>query len=174
VSVEVRKQKGTEYSAVMGALGFFELTYVVADERDLIGSRSNQKRYEVLVYPTRATPQQARALFLDVMQRVNQLAAKPELYNTFTNNCTTNIWQHVNNVVENKVPYGYEVLMPGYADRLAYNAGLINTQLTFEEARRRALVAYQAYRYRDSDNAEFSVALRNSDYFDFSTEVIRR
>jgi hypothetical protein len=158
VSAEIRKRKGDNYSPVLGALGYFELTYIVADERDLIGSRANQRLNEVYLYHGRATPEQARELFLDVMNRVNQLAAKPELYNTLTNNCTTNIWQHVNHVAGGKLPYSYQVLLPGYADRFAYDAGLIDTSESFEETKRRALVAYQAYRYRDSP--DFSAAIR--------------
>lgn len=158
VSAEIRKRKGDDYSPVLGALGYFELTYIVADERDLIGQRANQRRNEVYLYRTRATPEQAKAMFVDIMQRVNQLAVKPELYNTLSNNCTTNIWQHVNHVVKTKLPYGYQVMLPGYSDRLAYDSGFLDTRLSFEDTRQRALVAYQAYRYRDSP--DFSVAIR--------------
>ena len=74
VSVEVRLEKGESYSTAAGLLGQFELMYVVADEHDLLPVRPEFRHVDVLLYRTTATPAQARALFVDVMKRVNQLA----------------------------------------------------------------------------------------------------
>ena len=158
VSAEVRRQRGDQYAPVMGTLGYFELTYVLGDERDLLGVRSNHRLDEVYLYHTRLTPPQARVAFTDVLQRVNQLAVRPEAYNTLTNNCTTSIRGHVNKAVPGLLPYNWKVLLPGYFDRLAYDHGLLDTRLSFEEMRSRAEITRQAYRYRDSD--EFSVQIR--------------
>ena len=57
------------------------------------------------------------------MRRVNKLAQKPEFYDTLTNNCTTNIRNHINHLKPDEVPYDYRVLLPGYSDRLAYDLG---------------------------------------------------
>ncbi|MFZ0790365.1 MAG: DUF4105 domain-containing protein, partial [Chromatiaceae bacterium] len=43
VSIETRKETGEEYSALRGFFRQYELYYVVADERDLIGLRTNQR-----------------------------------------------------------------------------------------------------------------------------------
>src|SRR4029079_15705505 len=91
VSAEVRLQKGEAYNAAVGLFGQFELMYVVADEHDLLPVRPEFRGVDVLLYHTTATPAQARALFLDVMKRVNQLHDHPEFYDTLRNNCTTNI-----------------------------------------------------------------------------------
>jgi hypothetical protein len=158
VSVEIRREQGETYAPLKGMLQQFELIYVVGDERDLIGLRTNHRREDVYLYPARATRAQARALFLDVMRRVNQLADHPEFYDTLTNNCTTNIVQHVNRLKPQRVPYDYRVLLPGYSDRLAYELGLLDTDLSFEQARLRARVNYLAYLYRDSP--DFSKKIR--------------
>ncbi len=158
VSVEIRKEKGETYGALKGFLPNYELMYVVADEHDLILKNTVQHLCDVYVYRTRATPEQARALFVDVMNRVNKLHREPEFYNTLVNNCTTNIRDHINNLVPGRVPYDYRVLLPGYSAELAYDLGLLDTDLSFPETRLRARVNYQAYLHREA--SEFSQLIR--------------
>jgi hypothetical protein len=159
VSVEVRMEKGESYSTAAGLLGQFELMYVVADERDLLPVRPEFRHVDVLLYHTKATPAQARALFLDVMKRVNQLHDHPEFYDTLRNNCTTNIVRHINSLAPNRVPYDYRVLLPGYADELAYELGLIDNSLPFAEVRRRAVISSAILEHKD--NPRFSQLIRN-------------
>lgn len=158
LSVEIRKQQGEKYDAVKGFFNQYELMYVMADERDVLWRQGTGFLCEVFLYRTRATPDQARTLLLDVLRRMNQLSQQPEFYNTLTNNCTTNIRDHINRLKSDRVPYNYRVLLPGYSDRLAYDLGLLDTQLSFEQARERARVNYQAYLYRD--DPEFSQKIR--------------
>ena len=106
VSVEVRREKGEGYSAWRGLTRQLELMYVLADERDLIGVRTSQRDSDVYIYPTVATPQQAQTLFQSVVARMNKLATNPEFYHTITNNCTTNLQSHVNELSPDRIPYG--------------------------------------------------------------------
>lgn len=158
VSVEIRKEQGEAYSPALGAMNKYEIMYVLGDERDLIGLRTNFRLNDVYVYPTRAEPEQVRKLFENVLARVNKLEKQPEFYNTLTNNCTTNIAKHINELVPGRVPYDYRVLMPGYSDRLAYDLGLLKTPFSFEETRRAARVTDVAYEHRD--DPDFSQAIR--------------
>jgi Domain of unknown function (DUF4105) len=158
VSVEVRLEKGESYDPAIGLLSQFELIYVVADERDLIRVRTEYRNVDVLVYRTTATPEMARKLFVDVMKRVNQLYDQPEFYDTFSNNCTTNIVRHINTFAPKSVPTDYRVLLPGYADSLAYELGLIDNSVPFAEARRRARINDRALRYKDDPH--FSQRIR--------------
>jgi hypothetical protein len=160
VSAEVRLEKGESYNAAVGLFGQFELMYVVADEHDLLPVRPEFRGVDVLLYRSTATPDQARALFLDVMQRVNQLHEQPEFYDTLRNNCTTNIVRHINAIAPGRVPYDYRVLLPGYADSLAYELGLIDKSLPFEETRRRAVISDRILKYRD--DPRFSARIRTS------------
>jgi hypothetical protein len=161
LSVEIRKEKGEAYSAAKGFFNQYELMYVLADERDVLWKNSIGWLCEVYVWRTKATPQQARELFVDVMRRVNKLRREPEFYNTLTNNCTTNIRQHINHLAPDRVPYDYRVLLPGYSDKLAYDLGLFATTLPYEEAKAKARVNYQAYLYRDDPS--FSVKIRRTE-----------
>ncbi len=87
-----------------------QLMYVVGDERDLIQLRSIHWMSDVYMYRAQATKPQMQSLFTDVMKRVNKLNVDPENYNLVTNNCTTNIMKHINDVSPNRVPYTYQVL----------------------------------------------------------------
>lgn len=169
VSVEVRKQVGESYAALKGLMNQFEIMYVVGDERDLVGLRTNLRLSEVYMYRARTTPEQCRKLFLDVMRRVNKLSVEPEFYNTLTNNCTTNIQQHVNSLNPKAVPYDWRVLFPGRSDQLAYELDLLDTSLSFEETKLRAKINRRAYDFRDSP--QFSIALRS---VPAEAEVVRK
>lgn len=158
VSVEVRLEKGEGYDAAIGLFNQFELIYVIADERDLIRVRAEYRDVDVLIYPTKATPEQARRLFVDVLRRANQLKDQPEYYDTLSNNCTTNIVRHINTLAPNRVPHDFRVLLPGYADNLAYDLGLIDNSRPFAEVRRQARVNDQVLRYRD--DPRFSQRIR--------------
>jgi hypothetical protein len=157
-SVEIRKEKGQEYSALKGFFHQYGLMYVLADERDILWKNSIGWKEEVYIYRTKATPTQARELFIDVMRRVNKLVDEPEFYDTLTNNCTTNIRRHVNHLTGGSIPYDYRVLLPGYSDHLAYDLGLLDTTESFEVTKERARVNYQAYLYREA--ADFSQKIR--------------
>ncbi len=158
VSAEARLEQGETYSPVLGELRQYELMYVVADERDAILRRTKHRDVDVYVYRTIASPEQSRELFMDVMQRVNELAEVPEFYDTLSNNCTTNIVRHLNHLRPGRIPYDVRVLLPGFSDGLAYELGLLDTSLPFEEARRRARVTDIAN--QSADATDFSARIR--------------
>jgi hypothetical protein len=158
VSVEIRKERGEAYNPIAGFLRQYEIIYIVASERDVIQKRVNCDLSDVYLYRSTATPEQARELFVDVMRRVDKLAKSPEFYDTLTNNCTTNIRNHVNHLKADEVPYDYRVLLPGYSDELAYDLGLIEHHGSYAETRLHARVNYQAYLHRN--DPKFSQAIR--------------
>ena len=69
----------------------FELYYVVADERDVIGVRTNHRGEHTYLYRMRLPPERARALLLDYFEDINRLADQPGWYNALIHNCTTTI-----------------------------------------------------------------------------------
>ena len=126
ISVEIRKEKGESYSPLKGLLRQYEVMYVVGDERDLIALRANHRHDRVFLYRVHTTPDRMRRMFVEMLERANELRAKPEFYNTLTNTCTTNLVHHVNAIVPGRVPWRLSVFLPGYSDRLAYELGLID------------------------------------------------
>ena len=163
VSVEIRTEKGEAFSSLLGASRQYELIYVVADERDLIRLRTRHRDAEVYLYPTTATPEQAQAMFLEVMQRVNQLAEAPEFYNTFRNNCTTNLVRHVNRLNKSRIPYSWQVLLPGYSDEYAYELGLLDRSLPFWKLKRRSKINDLADHHFDDPNFSHWIRSRQNE-----------
>jgi hypothetical protein len=158
ISVEIRKERGEVYSPLKGLLRQYELMYVVADERDAIGLRTNFRRDPVFLYPVKATREQMRKMFLEMLQRASRLAVEPEFYNSLTNNCTSNIVAHVNRLVPRSIPISYKTIFPAYSDRLAYELGLIPTDQAFDKvqaAHRIDLVAQ-----REQVGPDFSLLIR--------------
>jgi hypothetical protein len=144
ISVEARKERGERYNVLKGLFRRYELMYVVADERDVIGLRTNYRKDAVFLYPMRAEPQRARALFVAMLTRANQLRDDPEFYNSLTANCTSTIVRHVNSLAPGTVPFSYRRLLPGYADRLAYDLGLIDTDVAYDSLRTRFRITERA------------------------------
>jgi hypothetical protein len=159
ISVEVRRKEGEEFSVLKGLLSDFDLMYVVGDEKDLIGLRANYRKEDVYVYRSIANREQAKELFVGMLNRANKLSREPERYNLIVNNCTTNVRRHINRLAREKVPYSYQVMLPGYSDKLAYDLGLIETRGNFDQTREAARVNKVAYIYRD--HPDFSSQIRH-------------
>jgi hypothetical protein len=158
VSVEIRKEQGESFSPLKGLLRQYELTYIIGDERDLIGLRANHRRDEVFLYPVRTTLAGRRALLVSMLERANAVAAQPEFYNTLSNTCTTNIVEHIEEIVPGRIPFSYKTLLPGYSDELAFDLGLIDTALPRESFRAAHRINDLALEHADS--AGFSAGIR--------------
>lgn len=162
ISIEIRKEKGESFSVWRGLFNRYELMYVIADERDVIKLRSNYRKDLVYLYPARTTPNKVRELFVSMVERANKLKESPEFYNTLTNTCTTNIVQHINTVSPRRVPLlNLSVLLPESSDQLAYQLGLIDTALPFEEARKKYFINERALKY--ADDPTFSTKIRTEE-----------
>jgi hypothetical protein len=158
VSIETRKERGEEYSAVKGFFRQYELYYVVADERDVIGVRASHRGEEVYLYRLAAPPDEARRLLLGYMDSVNKLAARPAWYNAFSHNCTTSIRLNILQAGMTN-PWDYRILVNGRAPEMLYERRSINHDLPFAEVRARSDVTARA-KAADGDPA-FSARIRN-------------
>ena len=159
ISVEIRKEKGEKYHPIKGLFNQYELMYVIADERDVVKLRSNYRNDLVYVYPIRADAEKTKMLFVDMVERANQLQKSPEFYNTITNTCTTNIVAHINKITPKRIPFfNLRILLPANSDQLAYKLGLIDTGLPFDQAREKYFINDRAMRYADSE--KFSRLIR--------------
>jgi hypothetical protein len=158
ISVEARREVGETYGVVKGAFDRFEVLYVVGTERDLIGRRVSDAEGPVYLYPIRATPEAIRTLFTDMLARAVSLKARPEYYNTLTNNCTSNLIHHVQPLVEKHIPASFVAVMPGYADAVAKRLDLIADDADIATARARYRVDARGRAALDS--TAFSAVLR--------------
>jgi hypothetical protein len=159
ISIETRKETGEFYSALRGFFRQYELVYVVADERDLIGLRTDYRGEQVYLYRLRVPAPQARALLLDYLEEVNRLAKYPRWYNALTNNCTTMIRYHAQNVAAGK-SFDWRILVNGRVDELAYERGQIDTSLPFDELRAHSNITEKSKAADDS--VDFSTRIRKN------------
>lgn len=138
-SIETRKEKGEGYSAAKGLFRQFELTYVVADERDLVRLRTNYRVGEdAYLYRVQMTPEQGRTFFLNYLRRVNDLHERAEWYNAITDNCTTAI--RTQRAAQDRAPWDWRMLVNGHLDELLYERGTIVANLPFAELKKGCLV----------------------------------
>ena len=158
VSIETRKKRGQEYSAVAGFFKQYEIIYVVADERDVVRLRTNYRGEQVYLYRLNAPAAQARALLVDYVASINALVEQPQFYNALTDNCTTSIRRHATHINPNAPPFDWRMIVNGYGDQLLYQHGSVDTRLPFEELRAHSLINAKA-KAADQDPA-FSQRIR--------------
>jgi len=157
ISIETRKEVGEAYSALLGFFRQFELYYVAADERDVIGVRAVHRGEQVFLYRLATPPAVARDILLDYVAAMNGLAASPDWYNALTHNCTTTIRRHAQHVAPGN-PWDWRILVNGRIDQLGYERGQIDTSLPFPVLRRRSDVTERARAAGGAD--DFSARIR--------------
>jgi hypothetical protein len=121
MSIETRDEVGQSYSAVRGFFRQYTLTYIASDECDVVRLRTNyRKDEEVYLFRTTIPPVLARKIFLDYLQRANQLHSNPEWYNAITNNCTTNIAVSAAEAQDERTRLDWRILLNGKMDEMMY------------------------------------------------------
>lgn len=158
ISVEIRKEKGELFSPWRGLLRTYELMYVIADERDVVKLRSNYRKDPVYVYPLSISKEEAQKVFIAMLERANTLSENPEFYNTITNNCTTNIIDHLNAVLPNHISWNQSFILPEKSDAYLQDLGLIAQNMSLTEARAKYLINPRAEQF--AEEADFSKRIR--------------
>lgn len=143
ISIETRRAKGARYSPVKGFFRQFELYYVVADERDVIGLRASRRGEQVYLYRLKTDPGVPRELLLKYVAELDLLVEKPKWYNALTQNCTTTIHYHIKAVTPER-RWDWRLLLNGHLDSLGYELGTINTSLPFAELKERSNITERA------------------------------
>jgi hypothetical protein len=118
--------------------------YVIGDERDVIGLRTNVWQDPVHLYPIATPPDKVREVFLSMVTRTEEIREDPEFYNTFVHNCTTALLDAANEAREEPIPFGIDVAIPGYADRRLHRLGLLDTEFDLAAARAEFLINERA------------------------------
>lgn len=154
VSIEARKEQGEGYSTIKGFFRQYELTYIVADERDVIRLRTNYRNNppeQVYLYQLHPPKENVRRLFLEYIKEINELYEKPAFYNTLLDNCTTAIWFNTR-VNPNHLPFSWKILLSGYLPDYIYESGGMNTKIPFEQLHQQAHINAAAKMFDKSPN----------------------
>ena len=151
ISIETRPEVGEGFDPIASMFKQFELIYVVGNEQDIVGVRTNHRHETVYLYRLNASVEKVRELFLVYLERINELADRPEWYHLLSNSCTINIIRYLN-AAGRKGRFDIRHLLNGLIDSYLYHSGRIDTSLPFNELRRRSLInalAQAAERARD-------------------------
>ena len=155
-SIEKRLKQGQGFSTLAGLYRQFTIIYLAVDERDAIRLRTNYNLEDVYLYRLRFSPDEARVRFLEFIDVLNKLYARPAWYNVVTQNCTTAIWALHASV--RQVPWDWRILINGFLDRMLYERGALAGDLPFEELRAQALINKRAQEAGDAP--DFSQRIR--------------
>lgn len=112
-SIEIRKERGEQFSALAGFFKQFELVLVAADERDLLRVRTNVRGEDVFLYRVEMPPDVRRALLLAYLAEADTLATTPRFYDTLLANCTTIVYGMAQRIVGG-LPLDWRLLASGY------------------------------------------------------------
>jgi hypothetical protein len=159
ISIETRPEVGEGFAPVASMFKQFELIYVVGSERDLVGVRTNHRREPTYLYRLNTSAEDARRLLRVYLERINELADRPEWYHLLTNSCTINIVRYAN-AAGREGRLDIRHILNGLADSYLYRSGRIDTTLPFDELRQRSLINEAA---QAADGApDFSQRIRAS------------
>jgi len=151
ISIEARFEEDEEYAPVASLFRQFELIYVVGEERDIVGVRSNHRKEDVYLYRVQIPAEAARALFRVYLKRINELVERPEWYHLLKSNCTLNIVRYAN-MVGRQGHIDIRHILNGWSDRYLYRAGFLVPGLPFEVLREQSRINDAAQAAGDGDD----------------------
>jgi hypothetical protein len=131
-SIEVRRQNGGKFSPLADLFKSNPLVIIAADERDVVGVRSNIRGEDVRIYRFGTSPEAVRTLLLEYVVDANALSTTPEFYNSIMTNCTTTIVRMMR-AVGAVVPLDWRLIVNGYLPEYAYGRGALDTRLPLPE-----------------------------------------
>jgi hypothetical protein len=158
-SVEIRREEGEEFSSIGGFFRQFELVLIAATEEDVIALRAQQRHEDVHLYPVKLNAEQRRALFLTYLDFGNQLAAKPEFYNTVTANCASTVY-HLVKAIKPDMPLDSSLLLSGRLPEYINRLGGLQGNMPMAERFARSAITAKAQAI--PAGAEFSALLREN------------
>ncbi|MET3859039.1 DUF4105 domain-containing protein [Rhizobium sp. OAE497] len=156
-SIEVRRSEGGAFSPLADLFKSNPMVLIAAEERDVVGVRSNFRGEDVQLYRLRASPKQMRSLLREYVTDANALAETPQFYNSLTSNCTTTVLKMMR-VVGASVPLDWRLIINGYLPEYAYERGALNNSVPLDELRASSHIGERAR--RDGLSPKFSKEIR--------------
>lgn len=156
-SVEVRKERHEQYSALAGFFKRYELALVAADERDILGVRARVRDEDVYLYRVHMPAPAMRALFEQYLDEAESLRARPRFYQTLTANCTTIVYAMMQRIVPG-LPLDLRLLASGYLPSYVQEVGALTPGYSLQELQARGRITERAR--QAGPNADFSAAIR--------------
>jgi Domain of unknown function (DUF4105) len=156
-SVEVRREKNSEFSPIADAFKSHTLVYLATTERDSVRLRSNVRGEDVRLYRLNTPPERARALLLEYASQSTALAAEPKFYNSITANCATVVFKVVR-AAGGRFPFDWRLVVNGFLPGYLYDHRVVVTTMPLAALMERARISEKAGAADQSP--DFSQAIR--------------
>ncbi len=156
-SVEVRREKTSEFSPIADAFKSHTLIYLATTEVDSVRLRSNVRGEDVRLYRLNTPPEQARALLTQYVVEATALAERPKWYNSITANCATVVFKIVR-AAGGTFPFDWRLVVNGFLPGYLYDQRVVVTSIPLAELMERARISEKA---KAADGSpDFSQAIR--------------
>lgn len=159
-SIEIRKEKDEEFSAIGGFFRKYELSLVASDEHDIIYTRSNVRHEDVYFFPIRLGQAERKALFIEYLRKADELAQHPQWYNTLTSNCTTLVFDMAQAISKDTLPMDYRILASGYLPDYLHDLGAISPQWDIKTWYQRAYINPRVSTEKSFTSRQYSERIR--------------
>ena len=150
-SLEIRRERGEQYTPVGGFFRRFEQVLVAADERDIVHLRTNVRHERTRLYRLNLSRPAIRALFLAFVEEAAALARRPRFYNTLTSNCTTVAFNLARGLSPG-LPLDYRVLLSGHLAEYAHDQGALTPGYDYATLRERGYISERARHAGDGED----------------------
>jgi len=157
-SIEIRKERDEQFSAIAGFFKKYELSVIAADERDVLRVRTNVRDEDVYLYRVAMPPATMRALFLSYLDEAHAMAKTPSFYNTLTANCTTIVFNMAQHIVGG-LPLDYRLLASGYLPEYLFDMGALTPGVDLATLRAAGRITDRAK--AATSDPQFSQAIRH-------------
>ena len=156
-SIEIRRERGEDYSPIAGFFKQYELAIIAADERDVVRLRTDIWKEDVRLYRLSVSRTNARRLLEGYVREVNALSVEPRWYDTLGGNCTT-IAYRLAQTIWPDLKLDWRVIASGYGPDFAYDLGAVDTSIPLAELKQRARGTEKGQAAGDTEG--YSAALR--------------
>jgi Domain of unknown function (DUF4105) len=156
-SMEVKRLNGSIYSPLASTFKENALVLIAADERDVIGLRTNVRGEDVFRYRLNLRQETIRSVLTEFVAQANDLAVRPRFYNSLTTNCTTSVVAMMR-ATGAIVPLDWRLLVNGRLPEYAFDHGSLEEGLTLAEAKAKAPVSAKGKAFGLSEG--YSAAIR--------------
>ena len=125
LSVEARRQPGEWFSVLKWLIPHYWLIFIWWTENDLIWLRKNIRKDKIETYKLILDKEKAKQGLLYFIQKTNKLAKKPEYYNVFFSNCTTNLYDALKKLSSKNIKFSWEIILSAFISRYLKKYGYI-------------------------------------------------
>jgi hypothetical protein len=130
MSIEARLCKGEKYSLIRSLYRQHEITFVAADERDIILRRTKHSEgQKAFLYRLNTSIEELRLVFVDYVDAINRLHDTPQWYHVVYANCVTTFYR----LPSTQWRWDWRVLVNGRLDDALYDDGRLDRSLPFPE-----------------------------------------